>query len=83
MTKLNFILFPQSCVLAKYFFRLEALMCYTATMLMEKIMKIFRGVAIGCLKSKWKSSLYICMCVCVSLFSVQTVTLYHYEEIMN
>ncbi|KAL4579748.1 hypothetical protein LXL04_015913 [Taraxacum kok-saghyz] len=43
-------------VFLKISFRLEALMCYTATMLMEKRMKIFRGVAIGCLKSEWKLS---------------------------
>ncbi|CAI9780922.1 unnamed protein product [Fraxinus pennsylvanica] len=34
-------------------FKLEALMYFIATMPMEKIMKIFEGVATGCLKKKY------------------------------
>lgn len=40
-------------------FRLEALMCCTATMPMVKKMKIFKDAVIGCLKSECvKSFLY-------------------------
>jgi hypothetical protein len=35
-------------------FRLVVLMCYTAIMPMEKRMKTFKGVAIGCLNSKYE-----------------------------
>ncbi|KAI3665051.1 hypothetical protein L6452_43668 [Arctium lappa] len=52
--------------------KLEVLMCYTATMLMEKIMKIFRDVAIGCLKSEWKLS---------SSVELSHIVLVHYREV--
>lgn len=39
-------------LLISFSFRLEALTCYTATMHMERTMKIFKDAATGCLNSK-------------------------------
>jgi hypothetical protein len=39
-------------------YRWEVLMCYTATMPMEKRMKIFRGEAIGCLNREYGDIFY-------------------------
>lgn len=64
---MNFFIFFIVFVV-KSFCRLEVLMCYTATMPMEKKMIIFKGVVIGCLNSEygpynvaslWNSSLFI------------------------